>query len=464
MSFLSEFLKSIAERGKLFSELTSSSRRKPEIGGLEELCRHLLSNIGEATELATATEILSQYQLLEKEEQPAFFRLLLDQFGPDHERVQTAVDAYMHSQDPVAASRLHAESEPLRQNILRRLNQVYDGTSALMAIRADLLDVIQKNPELSPVDDDFKHLFSSWFNRGFLELRHVDWQTPAAILEKIIRYEAVHEISDWIELRERIDPPDRRLYAFFHPRVRDEPLIFVEVALMRDLPSTIGEVLGADREMISADDATTAIFYSISDCQPGLRGISFGNFLIKQVVEELRLEFPHVKQFATLSPVPGYSKWIKELANAEVAGRNPDLDDRLNRLQELTVGQWWTDKETSSAVERILLPLAADYLLNAKSTRGQVLDPVARFHLRNGARLERINWLSDTSELGRNSSHTIMVNYLYDREEIERNHENFVMHGGINASASVQKLAQSNPVRIEPVPATKDQLEKQRDW
>ncbi len=460
MSFLSEFLKSIAERGQLFTEFTSVSRRKPEIGGLEELCRHLLSNIGEATELATATEILSQYQQLEKDEQLDFFRLLLDQFGPDCGRVRIAVDAFNRSPDPAVANRLHAVSEPLRQNILRRLNQVYDGTSALMSIRADLLSTMREHPELSPVDDDFKHLFSSWFNRGFLELRHVDWQTPAAILEKIIRYEAVHEICDWNELRARIDPPDRRLYAFFHPRVRDEPLIFVEVALMKELPSAIAQVLGADREVISVNDATTAIFYSISDCQPGLRGISFGNFLIKQVVEELRRELPYIKWFATLSPVPGLTQWITGLASAEMAGQNAELDEKLDRLREFTIGQWWTDKEKSSAAERILLPLAADYLLNAKNANGWVLDPVARFHLRNGARLERINWLSDKSALGRKSSYTIMVNYLYDREEIECNHENFVMHGGINASSPIHKLAQSSPGPTEKVSAMKDQVEK----
>ena len=224
-------------------------------------------------------------------------------------------------------------------------------------MRSDLLDAIHDNPDLKIVDRDFRHLFGSWFNRGFLELRKIDWQTSAAILEKIIKYEAVHEITDWEDLRSRIDPPDRRLYAFFHPRIQDEPLIFVEVALMQDMPSDISSVLNPDRQVLSPERAKAAIFYSISDCQPGLRGISFGNFLIKQVIEELRGELPFIDRLATLSPVRGLADWLKDMAGPETPPGDSKLSRALGRIGELATGDWWNDEAAAAELQSVLMRL-----------------------------------------------------------------------------------------------------------
>ena len=351
----------------------------------------------------------------------------------DRERIDAAVDAWAREGSDEAAAELHVAAEPRRQELLRRLNLAPGGTAALVSMREDLMDALVRRDDLAPVDQDFVHLFSSWFNRGFLVLRHIDWSTPAIILEKIIRYEAVHQIRDWDDLRRRIDPPDRRCYAFFHPALNDEPLIFVEVAFT-----------GANPERDRADPrpkaatrsrrerATTAVFYSISNCQRGLAGVSFGSFLIKQVVEEISREFPRLSTFVTLSPVPGFA----ELARARAHKRESDPHAGGSRRRSpSSTSPAGGRTAPPSGCEEPLLRAAATYFLSAKGRGGLPLDPVARFHLGNGARLEQLDFLADLSEKGLAQSHGLMVNYQYDLDDIEKNHEAFAENRTVVAAS-----------------------------
>jgi malonyl-CoA decarboxylase len=273
-------------------------------------------------------------------------------------------------------------------------------------------------------------------------LRRIDWSTPANILEQIIRYEAVHEIRDWDDLRRRIDPADRRCYAFFHPALVDEPLIFVEVALTESIPSAIAPLLAEDRQPVPVDRARTAVFYSISNTQRGLGGISFGNFLIKQVVEELRRELPKLENFVTLSPVPGFMKWLKTADDVPVS------DEERALLAHLDEPDWFNNSELAAQLRAVVEPLAAHYFLRARTSKGRLIDSVARFHLGNGARLERIDWLGDLSPKGLRESAGIMVNYLYRLEDIEKNHEAYANQGEVIASSAVKKLLKAEGRRL----------------
>src|SRR6266567_1146675 len=309
-------------------------------------------------------------------------------------------------------------------------------------------DALARRDDLAPVDADFVHLFSSWFNRGFLVLRRIDWSTPAIVLEKLIRYEAVHEIRDWADLRRRIDPPDRRCFAFFHPALVDEPLIFVEVALSERIPDAIAPILADGREVLTPDRATTATFYSISNCQRGLTGVTFGSFLIKQVVEEISRELPRLSTFVTLSPVPGFAAWLaRERATEHSAALNPE--DRA-KLVLLDRPDWWQEPEAAEELREAVLRAAAAYFLGARTPRGMPLDPVARFHLGNGARLEQIDWLADSSPKGLRQSHGLMVNYLYDLEEIEHYHEAYAESRTVVASSAIRKLARNSTLHLLP--------------
>jgi malonyl-CoA decarboxylase len=306
------------------------------------------------------------------------------------------------------------------------------------------MDAMDHRDDLAVIDNDFVHLFSSWFNRGFLVLRRIDWSTSASILEKIIRYEAVHEIRDWEDLRRRIDLPDRRCYAFFHPALVDEPLIFVEVALTREIPDAIAPILSDKREMVDPERATTAVFYSITNCQRGLAGVTFGHFLIKQVVEEVRREWPRISTFVTLSPAPNFAEWLtRERANeASIA---IDTDDR-EALRALDRPNWWLDEQLVEVIGEPIMRAAAWYYVRARNRRGLPVDSVARFHLGNGARLQRLNWIADTSERALEQSYGLMVNYLYDLDYIERNHEAFAQQRTIVASSAVSRLV-TTPAR-----------------
>jgi malonyl-CoA decarboxylase len=322
--------------------------------------------------------------------------------------------------------------------LIRRLNLAPGATAALVAMREKLLDALSHRDDLASVDRDFVHLLESWFNRGFLVLRRIDWSSPAIVLEKLIRYEAVHEIEDWDDLRARIDPPDRRCYAFFHPALVDEPLIFVEVALTREMPDAIAPILSRTRTPLDPRDATTATFYSISNCQRGLAGVTFGSFLIKQVVEEISREFPRLTNFATLSPVPMLIQWLNDERG------DPDSEVILpadrSVLAHLDTPRWPLDAGKVAALKPLLGALAAHYFLIERTDRGRPIDPVARFHLGNGARLERINLMADVSSKGLAQSAGIMVNYRYVLADIEENHEAYAETGEVVASAAVRRM------------------------
>jgi malonyl-CoA decarboxylase len=439
-SFFGELLQSITERGRALLDRTRERRSSAEArsASLVELCDELLSGRGEASGVALAREILSHYAELTSGPRIAFFEALAKRFGPDHGKLDAAIAVWRANPSDDTATRVHRAAEPRRQELLRRLNLAPGGTAALVRMREHLLDALNRRSDLKVVDNDFVHMFSSWFNRGFLVLRRIDWSTPASVLEKIIRYEAVHQIHDWNDLRHRIDPPDRRCYAFFHPALIDDPLIFVEVALTREIPPAIAPILTLQREVIRPDKATTAVFYSISNCQRGLSGVSFGHFLLKQVAEEIARETPKLSTFVTLSPAPNFAQWLtRERANEQ--SQVLSASDRAALANLDTVG-WWQAEATREPVKEPLIRAAAWYYLHARTRNGSPLDSVARFHLGNGARLERLNWLADTSERAIAQACGLMVNYLYDLEDIEENHEAFAQQRTVVASKAVTSL------------------------
>jgi len=439
-TFFGDMLQSIAERGR--SLLDRSHRRgisEQHSANLIQLCEELLSRRGEASGVALAREILGLYSELKTGPRIAFFEVLANRFGPDAKRLSAAATAWLNSPTEAAAAKLHRASEPRRLELIRRLNLAPNGTAALVRMREQLIDALDHRDDLELIDTDFLHLFASWFNRGFLVLRRIDWSTPARILEKIIRYEAVHEIRDWNDLRTRIDSPDRRCYAFFHPALTDEPLIFVEVALTRGIPDAIEPILSTNGRPLDLDRAKTAVFYSISNCQRGLAGVSFGHFLIKQVVEEVQREMPRLSTFVTLSPAPDFAAWLNRERTSE---SSPALSEEdREALAALDQPDWWQHGETAEAISEPLLRAAASYYLRARNARGVPRDSVARFHLGNGARLERLNFLGDTSARGLQQSYGLMVNYLYDLDDIEKNHEAYAQHQTVIASNAISRLA-----------------------
>jgi malonyl-CoA decarboxylase len=363
--------------------------------------------------------------------------------------MDAAIAAWREKPCAETAAELHAASEPRRQELFRRLNLAPGGTAALVRMREQLIEVLARRDDgLRAVDDDFVHLFSSWFNRGFLVLRRIDWSTPAIVLEKIIRYEAVHAIGGWDDLRRRIDPADRRCFAFFHPALVDDPVIFVEVALTRDIPASIAPILATEREVVDADKARTAVFYSISNCQRGLAGVSFGSFLIKQVAEEISREMPKLSTFVTLSPVTGFASWLRRERADERSVVLSESDKTA--LAALDDDGWRFNAQTAEALRDPLMRAATWYFLRARSGRGLPLDPVARFHLGNGARLERINFLADSSEKAMAQAHGLMVNYLYELDQIEKNHEAYAEGRTVVASSAVQRLLRP-PLELVPI-------------
>src|SRR5271169_2865495 len=438
-TFFSEMLQSIADRGRALIQRREPSRERS--AGLLELCEGLLSGRGEASGVALARDILGRYEDLTIGPRIAFFEALATTFGSDRARIEKTIKDWQQAPSDETAAELHHASEPRRLELFRRLNLAPGGTAALVRMREQLFDAMDHRDDLAVIDADFIHLFSSWFNRGFLVLRRIDWSTPASILEKIIRYEAVHEIRDWEDLRRRIDLPDRRCYAFFHPALIDDPLIFVEVALTREIPGAIAPILSDKREAVAPERATTAVFYSITNCQRGLAGVTFGHFLIKQVVEEVSREVSRVATFVTLSPAPNFASWLKRERGSE-ASLALDEDDR-EALAALDRSDWWRDADLSATVREPLLRAAAWYYLWARNGRGQPADAVARFHLGNGARLERLDWLGDTSDRALQQSYGLMVNYLYDLDYIEQNHEAYAQQHAIVAGGAVSRLVRS---------------------
>ncbi|MBI5110729.1 MAG: malonyl-CoA decarboxylase [Rhodovulum sp.] len=460
-SFFGELLQSISERGRGLLDRRREPPGQVHSDSLVDLCEALLSGRGEASGTALAREILQRYDELKTGPRIAFFEALATRFGPDRAKVDKAIKAFGDDPGDHTAHFLHLAAEPRRQELFRRLNLAPHGTASLVRMREHLLAAMARRSDLEPIDADFRHLFASWFNRGFLVLRRIDWSTPAAVLERIIRYEAVHQIRDWNDLRARIDPPDRRCYAFFHPALVDDPLIFVEVALVRDIPGAIGPILATEREPIDPERATTAVFYSISNCQRGLASVSFGSFLIKQVVAEISRDFPRLSTYVTLSPAPNFASWLKRerVAEAPLLGEA----DRV-ALARLDEDGWWENKATVEELRDPMLRAAGAYYMNGRDRRGRPIDSVARFHLGNGARLERLNWPADLSTRGREQSYGLMVNYLYDLGEIEKNHEAYAESRTVIAANAVRKLAKPSRALVsavvgaastEPKPAAK---------
>ena len=454
-AWLDRLWSSIADRGRPYARVPAGSVHRLERA--RQLAALLLSERGEASGAAVARELHEDVRGLSAEDRAVFLGFVAEGFTPDPETLRAAAEGYLADPTAERAALLSEAAEPPRQELLRRMNMSPGGTAALVAMRREVLDLLRARPGLKPLEADLQHLLGSWFNRGFLELRRIDWQTPAAVLEKLIAYEAVHEIQGWDDLRRRL-AADRRCFAFFHPALPGEPLIFVEVALTEGLAAAVQPLLARDDGGETARDgamrADTAIFYSISNCQEGLRGISFGNFLIKQVVEELKAELPALARFSTLSPVPGFRRWLGRMMESEAgvdvlraeevealaatvggdAGQEPAAV--LNAAIE---GEWWTDPARAGAPRGPLLRLCAAYLTQPNAGVGGI-DPVARFHLGNGARLERINWLGNTSARGMKESFGVMVNYLYDPDTIEANHEAFVRSGAVVRSPAVDAL------------------------
>jgi malonyl-CoA decarboxylase len=408
-------------------------------------CAKLLTERGHAVSMSLGREMLDLYAELNRHQQIGFFLGLLDEFSPDPEAVLAAAKRYAEEPSAERLVDLHTLAEPPRQELLRRLNRAPGGIGAILRMREHLLHALPDYPELTVVDWDFRHLLSSWFNPGFLRVVRVDWRTPAYLLERIIAHEAVHEIQGWGELRRRLEH-DRRCFAFFHPVLPDEPLIFVEVALVHEMPRSIAPLLSIGTEHGDPGRATVAALYSINTCQPGLRGVSLGNFLVKQVVDLLSTEFPKLRRFCTLSPIPGFATWLAARLREPETQRAVALARPLGTVAEevgIDFPKLITDPAAPERLERLrdpLLALCATYLLSGRveSEKGQ--DPVARFHLNNGARLERINWRADESKRGLRESLGMMVNYLYEPRNIEANHERFV-HGRIAASSQVTSLA-----------------------
>jgi malonyl-CoA decarboxylase len=410
-------------------------------------CKRLLSERGETNSMAIARGLIERLDELDGWQLDAFFDYLATDLSPDPKTVLLHAQAYAALPDAQRLIALTQVAEPPRQELLRRLNRTPGGTASILRLRRELLHRLDKRPELAAFEADMLHLLTSWFNPGFLKMTRVDWNSPARLLERIIHHEAVHTIDGWDDLRRRLQP-DRRCFAFFHPQLGDEPLIFVEVALLPEMPSAIGPLIDKASTPLPGDRFRVAAFYGISNCEPGLRGVSLGNFLIKSVAEQLQRELPRLRTFCTLSPVPGFAAWL--LAEPELAAlphlrRNTaaDLEDAREHLRQLLggdlsalqhpSGQDKLDKESMSA----LLSLASAYLLHLSPTPQG--DPVARFHLDNGARLERLNPRANLSAKGLKQSFGVMVNYLYDLDKIEASHEKF-KQGEVARSRAVHTL------------------------
>lgn len=411
-----------------------TARRLAQIRQQLQECAESLG--GEVSTRQRAARLAETYLGLDDAGRREFLRLIAVEFGPDPAEVARAHAAYQAAVgsdaqwDAEAGLRRAVRSARIR--ILTQFNAIPQGVKFLVDLRADLLRHLDTDPQLAALDRELEARLGAWFDVGFLELQRITWNSPAALLEKLIRYEAVHEIRSWDDLKNRLDS-DRRLYAFFHPRMPLEPLIFVEVALTDHLADNVQELLDVNAPVFDAQRADTAIFYSISNTQDGLRGVSFGNFLLKRVVDDLKRDFPRLKTFATLSPMPGLASWVRKHPR-ELVDAGISLD-----AEALVAGQWQSDKAVLRTLRDRLPRLAARYLLEARRD-GKPWDPVSRFHLGNGARVEQIDWLADVSDKGLRQSFGMMVNYLYDPDEIEANVEAFAQETQIAASATVRRL------------------------
>ena len=419
--FVQELLNSIFEKPIKSKSFNFFAEKKKSIS-TKDFIDNVSSAKGEVSALGYAELLMQHCEHLSDNDLLDFFKLIRDNYEISTKDLSVAIESYKTEQSSNNLINLLKLSEPKRREIFRRCNGISRGTIRLVNIRKRLLKLLKNNSELKAVDHDMVYLFKNWFNRGFLILRPINWETPAHILEKIIAYEAVHQINSWDELRARLAPKDRRCFAFFHPAMQDEPIIFVEVALMKGIPSKIEDVLREKRDILDPEETSVAVFYSISNCQKGLAGISFGNFLIKQVANDLNLEFKNLKKFITLSPVPGLRKWIKN--------KFPKFDMKLEKC--VTPEHFLKNHD-------LIMHHVGNYFMKSDRPDGLPNDPVARFHLGNGASLEQVNFLGDSSINGKVLSAGIMVNYLYDLDKVEKNHELLISEKKINFSKLVKK-------------------------
>jgi malonyl-CoA decarboxylase len=410
---------------------------------------------GEVSARQRAAVLGEIYLTLSKTGRRNFLETLMDNFSVDREQVKTTARLLLETADDSSfqhvASRMRETLVSPQQTLLRQFNALPQGIKFLVDLRADLLALLTSQPKLAFLDHDLKSLLATWFDVGFLSVERITWQSPAALLEKLMAYEAVHAISSWTDLHNRLES-DRRCYAFFHPGMSEEPLIFIEVALVTGLATSVQELLDESAPETAAENADTAIFYSISNTQQGLQGISFGPFLIKQVVTSLRQQLPNLKTFSTLSPLPGFRRWLTAYFEATMGGEDEgpmqhalrDAAKLLNVAAEpdavFDTPQWWQNQQVAAMLKDPLLSLCARYLHEPRKKDRAPLDPVARFHLGNGARIERINWLGDISAKGMQESCGLMVNYLYQLKDIEKNIESYATDKTVAASSRVRSL------------------------
>ena len=436
----------------------SSSFARDDVLALMQACLTGLG--GETTARTRAAELGYMYLSLSRKDKQQFLSLLAHGFDLNPETLADAAEAYLAEPTLSNYVTLQEATQPPRVTILKRLNALPDGFTFLVDLRADLRGFLKEDAGLAALDADLQTLFEAWFDIGLLTFEAISWNSPAALLEKLVTFEAVHEIRSWQDLKNRLDA-DRRCYAFFHPKMPGVPLIFVEVALTNGIPDSVQKLLDEDAPVLAPEDADTAVFYSISNTQRGLRGISFGSFLLKRVMEDLAQHLPNLKRFVTLSPVPGFRNWLLKrweekgetlFSEAEWAALSRALggDDTQAEVDALLrLDDWLEQPELVSTLEKPLLGLCAYYLTKARDPSGRPRDPVARFHITNGARAEQLDWLGNTAPNGLAESYGIMVNYLYEKDKLERYHEQFFQDGTVAASASLRRYASHREKSLE---------------
>ena len=429
---LKQIISSIADAGKkLFNK---KDIKENDLDSILHLCDDLLSNKGAAFGITVARDITELYQTLSEKNRLLFFKKINDKYKPNFVKVNEAIDLYKKTQNEKTLSDLFKVSEGSRRELFRRMNMAPNGTSIIVALREDLLKILENNNELRGLDSDLRHLFRAWFNPGFLKLEKITWDTKAAILEKIIKYERVHQIKDLNELKRRLNE-DRRFFSYFHPALEDEPIIFVQVALTKGLGKSIQELMKPSSTDQEKND--TATFYSISNCQEGLSRVTLGNFLIKRVVYEIQEELPHIKNFGTLSPIPGFVEWFSYLEEGKIKNILRNTTDQniiFLKSQDLKIGDNRIIKNKDAIIR-----LVAHYIVNEKNIKGLPVNDVSRFHLGNGAIVDDIVINANISEPGFKRSFGVMVNYLYELKNIEKNHEDYMNNKKVIVSDKLKK-------------------------